>query len=73
MPCRITPYQKEQWRLRKLAEQLERDSRRVDVGKNAWSQISEQRANAVLAGHQQRAYSQSVERLFEIDALINKD
>ena len=73
MACRITPYQKEQWRLRKLAEQLERDRQRADSSKNAWAQVSTARANAVLAGYQQRAHSESVQRLFELDALINKN
>ena len=69
MPCRITPYQREQWRL----EQLERDQQRVDKQKNNWAQVSvgNQHAADLLAAHQRAVYFHKAEKLIALNRLIN--
>jgi hypothetical protein len=73
MPCRVTEFQKQQWRLqeeRRAAEQ--REQQRVANLQNQWAQVGAARANAVLAGYQQRAHSESVQRLLALNAFVNK-
>jgi len=67
--CRVTEYQRQQWRLQeeqRAAEQ--REKQRIASLQNQWAQVTTARANAVLAGYQQRAYIESVQRLFALDA-----
>jgi hypothetical protein len=73
MPCRVTEFQKQQWRLqeeRRAAEQREQQ-RQADL-KNQWAQITTARAEAVLAGFQRANYGAKAQTLFALDALINK-
>jgi hypothetical protein len=69
--------ERREWRAAELernrlaAEQAAREQQRIASLQNQWAQITSARANAVLAGYQQRAYGESVQRLFSIARLIS--
>jgi hypothetical protein len=75
MSCRITEYQRQQWRLQEQQrqEQAAREQQRVAQTKNAWAQVTTARANATLAGYQQRAYGDSVQRLFALSGMYGNN
>lgn len=72
MPCRITPYQKEQWRLRqKQLEEQQREKQRVAQLRNQWAQFTAARQYDLLAAHQRATYHEKAQKLIELDRLIN--
>jgi len=59
-------------RERRAAEQAAREQRRIDQTKNAWAEITEARANAVLAGYQHATYHMKAQTVFNLARLINE-
>jgi propanediol dehydratase large subunit len=57
-------------RSRLAAERAAREQQRVASLQNQWAQVTAARANAALAGFQQKEYSQSVQKLVTLAGLI---
>jgi hypothetical protein len=75
MSCRVTPYQRQQWRLQEQQrqEQAAREQRRVADLQNQWAQVSTARPHDLLAAYQRANYYAKLPTLNSIARLINNE